>query len=428
MNIIDREIKIAVIGLGYVGFPLACLFARKYNVIGFDLKEERVNELNQGKDSTLEVDRTVIAAALNNGMHCTCNKEDLRSCNVYVVAVPTPVNERNVPDLKPMEGASRLVGEVMKEGDIVIYESTVYPGTTEEFCAPILEEVSNLKLNESYYLGYSPERINPGDKEHTVEKIMKITSGSTPEVATFIDSLYNSVLENGTHMAPTIKVAEAAKILENTQRDVNIALMNEVAKIFNALNINTQDVLAAASTKWNFLNFSPGLVGGHCISVDPYYLIDKAISNGVVPRVLIEARRVNDTMGSYVADRVIHCMNRHGLTIRNAHILILGFTFKENCPDIRNTKVTDIYHSLLTYTPFISIYDPWVDSEEVTLKYSMRVEKNMDAIKGEPYDAIIHCVNHTCFQNIRLEELLKEGGVVYDVKGKLSSNLITERL
>ncbi len=423
-----RDTKIAVIGLGYVGFPLACLFARRYSVVGFDMKQERVDELNRGEDSTLEVDGKVIAAALDNGMYCTCNKEDLRDCNVYVVAVPTPVNERNAPDLMPLQSASTLVGEVLSEGDIVIYESTVYPGTTEEFCAPILEKVSGLKLNEGFYLGYSPERINPGDKEHTVEKILKITSGSTPQVADYIDNLYDSVLENGTHRAPTIKVAEAAKILENTQRDVNIALMNEVAKIFNALHIDTQDVLAAAGTKWNFLNFSPGLVGGHCISVDPYYLIDKAMSNGVVPRVMIESRRVNDTMGSYVADRVVYNMNCHGLTVRNSRILILGFTFKENCPDIRNTKVTDIYHSLETYTPHISIYDPWVDKEEVAREMGFEIETNYEAISGTKYDAIILCVNHSCFDSIRFEELAKEGGVIYDVKGKCKSPFVTERL
>ncbi len=424
----EKDIKIAVIGLGYVGFPLACLFARKYAVVGFDLKEERVRELSSGEDSTLEVDRKVIAAALDNGMRCTCNKEDLRDCNVYVVAVPTPVTERNTPDLMPMQKASCLVGDLLSEGDIVIYESTVYPGTTEEFCAPILERFSGLKLNEGYYLGYSPERINPGDKEHTVEKILKITSGSTPEAAEFIDRLYDSVLENGTHRAPTIKVAEAAKILENTQRDVNIALMNEVAKIFHALDINTQDVLAAAGTKWNLLHFTPGLVGGHCISVDPYYLIDQAVSNGVVPRVMIESRRVNDTMGSYVADRVVHCMNLNGLTACNARILILGFTFKENCPDIRNTKVTDIYHSLKTYTSNICIYDPWVEKEEAMHEYGMIVESDMDAIKDVRYDAIVLCVNHSCFQNIRVEDLLKEEGVFYDVKGKFNSHLVTESL
>ncbi len=424
----DNDIKIAVIGLGYVGFPLACLFARKYAVVGFDLKEERVRELNSGEDSTLEVDTKVIAAALENGMTCTSNKDDLRDCNVYIVAVPTPVNERNAPDLTPLQGASRMVGEVLSQGNIVVYESTVYPGTTEEFCAPILEEVSGLKLNESYYLGYSPERINPGDKEHTVEKIMKITSGSTPQVADFIDNLYNSVLENGTHKAPSIKVAEAAKILENTQRDVNIALMNEVAKIFNTLNIDTQDVLAAAGSKWNFLSFTPGLVGGHCISVDPYYLIDKAVSNGIVPRVLIESRRVNDTMGSYVADRVIHCMNFHGLAARDARILILGFTFKENCPDIRNTKVTDIYESLHEYTPYIRIYDPWVDAAEARHEYGITVENDLESVMAERYDAVIICVNHSCFQNIRLKEIVKDNSIVYDVKGKFNSPLVTERL
>ncbi len=420
--------KIAVIGLGYVGFPLACLFARKYPVVGFDLKKERVQELNGGVDSTLEVTSDVIVAALANGMRCTNNKEDIKECNVYVVAVPTPVDERHNPELSPLKLASRLVGEVLSEGDIVIYESTVYPGTTEEFCAPLIEQTSGLKLNEGFFLGYSPERINPGDKEHTVEKILKITSGSTPETADFVDKLYNSVLQNGTHRAPTIKVAEAAKILENTQRDVNIALMNEVAMIFNALGVDTQDVLAAARTKWNFLPFTPGLVGGHCISVDPYYLIDKATSNGIIPRIMIESRRVNDTMGSYVATRVVRCMNQKGLTAYNARILLLGFTFKENCPDIRNTKVIDIYRSLETYSPYVQIYDPWVSKEEAKHEYGVTVETAWNAIKDTQYDAIILCVNHTCFSDIPMDELLMPDGVLYDVKGKYDSLLVTERL
>lgn len=424
----EKEIKIGVIGLGYVGFPLACLFAQKYPVTGFDVKEERVKELNGGGDSTLEVAPQVIASALARGMRCTSDKEDLKDCNVYIVAVPTPVDERHNPELSPLKGASRLVGEVISEGDVVVFESTVYPGTTEEFCAPLIEQVSGLRLNEGFFLGYSPERINPGDKEHTVDKILKITSGSTPGTADFVDRLYNSVLKNGTHRAPTIKVAEAAKILENTQRDVNIALMNEVAMIFNALQIDTQDVLAAAGTKWNFLRFSPGLVGGHCISVDPYYLIDKAASKGIAPRIMIEARRVNDTMGGYVANRVVHCMNRNGLTAHNARILLLGFTFKENCPDIRNTKVSDIYHSLQVYTPFIRVYDPWVNREDAAREYSLEVENDPAAIRGTAYDAVILCVNHACFGELPMEELLKPEGVLYDVKGKFDSPRVTERL
>lgn len=424
----EKEIKIGVVGLGYVGFPLACLFSKKYPVIGFDVKKDRVDELNAGNDSTLEVAPSVVAAALANGMRCTADKKVLCDCNVYVVAVPTPVDERNNPELSPLKGASRLVGEVMKKGDVVIYESTVYPGTTEEFCAPILESVSGLKLNEDFFLGYSPERINPGDKEHTVDKILKITSGSTPETADLVDEIYNSVLLNGTHRAPTIKVAEAAKILENTQRDVNIALMNEVAMIFNALDINTSDVLEAAGTKWNFLKFSPGLVGGHCISVDPYYLIDKAASKGIVPRIMIEARRVNDTMGSYVGNRVVRCMNRNGLTALDAKILLLGFTFKENCPDIRNTKVVDIYRSLQTYSSSVRIYDPWVDAEEVAHEYGVTVETELESVCDMTYDAIILCVNHDCFKELPIERLLIPNGVFYDVKGKFDSPWVTERL
>lgn len=424
----ENNLKIGVIGLGYVGFPLACLFAQKYPVIGFDVRKERVDELNNETDSTLEVSAQVIASALEKGMYCTDDKDELLSCNVYVVAVPTPVDERHNPELSPLKNACRLVGEVISKGNVVIFESTVYPGTTEEFCAPIIEQLSGLKLNEDFFLGYSPERINPGDKEHTVDKILKITSGSTPEIADFVDKLYNSVLKNGTHRAPTIKVAEAAKILENTQRDVNIALMNEITMIFNALQIDTQDVLAAAGTKWNFLHFSPGLVGGHCISVDPYYLIDKAMQKGVVPRIIIESRRVNDAMGSYVANQVIQCMNRKGLTVYNARILLLGFTFKENCPDIRNTKVSDIYRSLRVYTPFIRIYDPWVKADDAAREYNLTVETEAEAVSGTAYDAIVLCVNHTCFQNIPVEKLLKPEGILYDVKGKFNSPLVTERM
>lgn len=424
----ENNLKIGVIGLGYVGFPLACLFAQKYPVIGFDVRKERVDELNNETDSTLEVSAQVIASALEKGMYCTDDKDELLSCNVYVVAVPTPVDERHNPELSPLKNACRLVGEVISKGNVVIFESTVYPGTTEEFCAPIIEQLSGLKLNEDFFLGYSPERINPGDKEHTVDKILKITSGSTPEIADFVDKLYNSVLKNGTHRAPTIKVAEAAKILENTQRDVNIAPMNEITMIFNALQIDTQDVLAAAGTKWNFLHFSPGLVGGHCISVDPYYLIDKAMQKGVVPRIIIESRRVNDAMGSYVANQVIQCMNRKGLTVYNARILLLGFTFKENCPDIRNTKVSDIYRSLRVYTPFIRIYDPWVKADDAAREYNLTVETEAEAVFGTAYDAIVLCVNHTCFQNIPVEKLLKPEGILYDVKGKFNSPLVTERM
>ena len=417
-----------MIGLGYVGFPLACLFAKKYQVIGYDINERRINEINAGIDSTNEVTPEALKNALANGMVCTNKVDDLRVCNMYVVAIPTPVDDFYNPELMPLKNASIVVGEVLKKGDYVIYESTVYPGVTEEICAPILEEVSGLKLNEDFYLGYSPERINPGDKEHTVENIPKITSGSTPEAAEVIDELYNSVLLNGTHRAPTIKVAEAAKILENTQRDVNIAFMNEIAIVFNALGIDTTDVLEAAGTKWNFLKFSPGLVGGHCISVDPYYLIQRATSRGVVPRIMMEARRLNNTMGNYVAERVVRCLNLHDISAHNAKFLLLGFTFKENCPDIRNTKVVDIYNSLKAYSSNILIYDPWVSKEAAKHEYGVEVSTDERDIERGEYDAVIYCVKHDCFNSLGLERLHKPNGVFYDVKGVLDKSIITERL
>ena len=423
-----NDIKIGIIGLGYVGFPLACLFAKKYRVVGYDIKEERIKEINAGIDSTNEVSPEALKVALANGMKCTTSLEDLKECNVYVVAIPTPVDDFYNPELLPLKNASITVGRVLKKGDYVIYESTVYPGVTEEVCAPILERVSGLKLNEDFFIGYSPERINPGDKEHTVENIPKITSGSTPEAAEVIDNLYNSVLKNGTHRASTIKVAEAAKVLENTQRDVNIAFMNEVAIVFNALGIDTTDVLKAAGTKWNFLNFSPGLVGGHCISVDPYYLIQRATSRGVVPRIMMEARRLNNTMGSYVAERVVRCLNLHNIAAYNAKILLLGFTFKENCPDVRNTKVIDIYNSLKAYTQDIRIFDPWVSKEFVKHEYGVEVSTDEKDLEKGMYDAVIYCVKHTCFDSIGLETLRKSEGVFYDVKGVLDRDIITDRL
>ena len=424
----EKEKKIGIIGLGYVGFPLACLFASKYHVIGYDIKESRVNEINAGVDSTNEVTPEALQTALDNGMICTCCLDDLKECNIYVVAIPTPVDDFYNPELLPLRKASETVGKVLSKGDYVIYESTVYPGVTEEVCAPILEEVSGLKLNKDFFLGYSPERINPGDKVHTVENIPKITSGSTPEAADVIDRLYNSVLKKGTHLAPSIKVAEAAKILENTQRDVNIAFMNEVAIIFNALGIDTTDVLKAASTKWNFLNFTPGLVGGHCISVDPYYLIQRATSHGVVPRIMIEARRLNNTMGNYVAERVVRCLNLHNIPAYNAKILLLGFTFKENCPDVRNTKVIDVYNSLKVYTQDIRIFDPWVSKEEVKHEYGVEVCTDETQLERGQYDAVIYCVKHDCFDFIDMKSLRKTGGVFYDVKGILSKEIVTERL
>ena len=343
-----KEIKICVIGLGYVGLPLARLFSTKFATIGFDMNQSRVDILNSGHDTTLEVDDELLQEAIDkHGFKCTTNLDDIRECNFYVVAVPTPVDNDNHPDLRPLWGASETVGKVISKGDIVVYESTVYPGVTEEECLPVVEKVSGLKFNEDFYAGYSPERINPGDKLHTVEKIKKVTSGSTPEIANIVDDVYNSVLINGTHKAPSIKVAEASKIIENSQRDVNIAFMNELAKIFNAMGIDTHDVIEAAASKWNFIKLSPGLVGGHCISVDPYYLIQKAQVYGVLPRVMSSARRLNDGMGDYVANQTIKLMNKKGILVKDANVLILGITFKENCPDILVTY--DKYRLLLCY-------------------------------------------------------------------------------
>ena len=422
-----QEIRICVIGLGYVGLPLARLFSTKFKTIGFDKNQARVDALNAGKDTTLEVSDELLQEAIEkHGFRCTTNIEEIRECNFYVVAVPTPVDENNRPDLRPLIGASQTVGQVIKKGDIVVYESTVYPGVTEEECLPVVEEVSGLVFNKDFYAGYSPERINPGDKEHTVEKIKKVTSGSTPEIAEVIDNVYNAVLINGTHKAPTIKVAEASKIIENSQRDVNIAFMNELAKIFNAMDIDTHDVIEAAASKWNFIKLSPGLVGGHCISVDPYYLIQKAQVYGVLPRVMSSARRLNDGMGEYVAHQVIKLMNKKGVLVKDANILLLGITFKENCPDIRNTKIVDIYSTLSEYTNNIAIYDPWADKAEVKHEYQIEISNTLDATKK--YDAIILGVAHKEFLEIDIPSLLNENGVVYDVKGILDRTIIDGRL
>lgn len=422
-----KEIKIAVIGLGYVGLPLARLFSTKYPTIGYDMNQSRVDALNSGHDATLEVSDELLNEALNKyGFKCTTNLDDIKECNFYVVAVPTPVDENNRPDLKPLWGASDTVGKVISKGDIVVYESTVYPGVTEEECLPVVEKVSGLKFNEDFFAGYSPERINPGDKLHTVEKIKKVTSGSTPEIADIIDGVYNSVLVNGTHKAPSIKVAEASKIIENSQRDVNIAFMNELAKIFNAMGIDTHDVIEAASSKWNFIKLSPGLVGGHCISVDPYYLIQKAQVYGVLPRVMSSARRLNDGMGAYVAEQTIKCMNKKGVLVKDSEILILGITFKENCPDIRNTKIVDIYHTLKEYTSNITIYDPWANGESVKRSYGIDIVKELPA--GKTYDAAILGVAHKEFLSLDIRSLVKENGVVYDVKGILPRDVVDARL
>lgn len=422
-----QEIRICVIGLGYVGLPLARLFSTKFKTIGFDLNQTRVDALNAGKDTTLEVSDELLKEAIEkHGFRCTTNIEEIRECNFYVVAVPTPVDENNRPDLRPLIGASQTVGQVIKKGDIVVYESTVYPGVTEEECLPVVEQVSGLVFNKDFYAGYSPERINPGDKEHTVEKIKKVTSGSTPEIAEVIDKVYNAVLINGTHKAPTIKVAEASKIIENSQRDVNIAFMNELAKIFNAMDIDTHDVIEAAASKWNFIKLSPGLVGGHCISVDPYYLIQKAQVYGVLPRVMSSARRLNDGMGEYVAHQVIKLMNKKGVLVKDANILLLGITFKENCPDIRNTKIVDIYTTLSEYTNNITIYDPWADKTEVQHEYQIEISNTLN--KTKKYDAIILGVAHKEFLEVDIPSLLNENGVVYDVKGILDRTIIDGRL
>ena len=421
-----EDIRICVIGLGYVGLPLARLFSTKFPTIGFDMNQSRVDALMSGHDATLEVDDALLQEAISKyGFVCTTNLEQIRDCNFYVVAVPTPVDRNNHPDLTPLLGASHTVGQVISRGDVVVYESTVYPGVTEEECLPQVERVSGLKYNQDFYAGYSPERINPGDKEHTVENIRKVTSGSTPEIAQLVDSVYNAVLTNGTHLAPSIRVAEASKIIENSQRDVNIAFMNELAKIFNAMGIDTNDVLEAAASKWNFIRLKPGLVGGHCISVDPYYLIQKAQVYGVLPRLMTNARRLNDGMGDYVANQVIRCMNLRGVMVKDARYLLLGITFKENCPDIRNTKVVDIYHTLSQYSSDITVYDPWANPESVQRAYGIQIQNHLPQ---QQFDAVILCVAHSQFLQLDVRSLVRGNGVVYDVKGVLDRHVIDARL
>lgn len=422
----NKNIKICVIGLGYVGLPLARLFSTKYQTIGFDMNQKRVDALMEGHDATLEVSDELLQSAIANGFKCTINLEEIKDCNFYVVAVPTPVDDNNRPDLRPLWGASETVGKVISKGDIVVYESTVYPGVTEEECLPVVERVSGLKYNVDFFAGYSPERINPGDKEHTVEKIKKVTSGSTPKIAEIVDDVYKFRLVNGTHKAPSIKVAEASKIIENSQRDVNIAFMNELAKIFNAMGIDTHDVIEAAASKWNFIKLNPGLVGGHCISVDPYYLIQKAQVYGVLPRIMFSARRLNDGMGAYVANQVVKCMNKKGVMVKDAKILILGITFKENCPDIRNTKVVDIYTTLQEYTNNITVYDPWADVNSVKREYDIEIVKSLP--ESEKYDAAILAVAHKEFKNLNIPSICKSNHVVYDVKGILSKEDVDARL
>ena len=418
--------KIAIIGLGYVGLPLATLFAAKYSVVGFDIDGNRVSEIMSGIDSTLEVSSNTLKSVLvnnisdDNGLFCTKQIDDIKNCNYFIITVPTPINKYNQPVLTPLIKASETVGTVIKKGDIVIYESTVYPGATEDDCVPVLENISGLKFNVDFFVGYSPERINPGDKEHTVDKILKVTSGSNNETAKKVDALYKSVITAGTHLASTIKVAEAAKVIENSQRDINIAFVNELSKIFNLMNINTQDVLEAAGTKWNFLPFKPGLVGGHCIGVDPYYLSQKAQEIGYNPEIILAGRRMNDSMGNYVANEVVKLMIKKNIQVKNSSILILGFTFKENCPDIRNTRVIDIYKSLRDYEIDIDVYDPWANSNEVKREFNFELTDSI----SKNYSAIILAVAHDDFSNLSIEKYLKVKGVLYDVKGVLNKKIV----
>lgn len=423
----EKDIKICVIGLGYVGLPLARLFSTKYKTVGFDMNPKRCEALLEGHDATLEVSDELLQDAItNHGLVCTSNIDEIRNCNFYVVAVPTPVDLNNNPDLSPLYGASETVGKVINVGDIVVYESTVYPGVTEDECIPVVEKVSGLKFNKDFFAGYSPERINPGDKLHTVEKIKKVTSGSTPEVGKLVNDVYSSVISAGTHLAPTIKVAEAAKVIENSQRDINIAFVNELSKIFNLMGIDTQDVLDAASTKWNFLPFKPGLVGGHCIGVDPYYLAQCAQRYGYNPEIILAGRRMNDGMGAYVADRVIKLMLKKGIQVLGSEIIIFGFTFKENCPDVRNTKVVDIVKSLKEYNLNITIYDPWANPAAVRHEYGLEVANELS--KDKKFDAAILAVAHKKFENIEITTMLKPKHVIFDVKATISVAIVDERL
>ena len=427
-----ENIKIAVIGLGYVGLPLAVAFASKYNVVGFDINKKRVEELNSGNDFTLEIDNQSLLSVLQSqknsahlGLICTTDLDAIKNCNYFIVTVPTPTDKHNRPDLTPLYKASETVGKVLKRGDIVIYESTVYPGVTEDECVPVLEKTSNLKFNQDFFAGYSPERINPGDKEHTVTKILKVTSGSTPAIAEKVDQLYKSVIVAGTFKASSIKVAEAAKVIENSQRDINIAFVNELSKIFNKLGIDTNDVLDAAGTKWNFLKFKPGLVGGHCIGVDPYYLAQKAQEVGYHPEIILAGRRLNDGMGAYVAEEVVKLMVKKEVQIKNAKCLILGFTFKENCPDVRNTKVIDIVNELKTYNISPVIHDPWANPQEVIHEYGCKV---LNQIPEGKFESVILAVSHNEFLALNIQDFIVENGVIFDVKGILPKGIADLRL
>lgn len=430
----DSTYCIGVIGLGYVGLPLAVEFARYYPVIGFDINQKRIEELNRGMDITLEVDEPLLNDVLasrvpcgtENGLYCTNVIDCISECNVYIVTVPTPVDKHNHPDLTPLYKASETVGKVLKKGDIVVYESTVYPGVTEEECVPVLERVSGLKYNVDFFCGYSPERINPGDKTHTVAKIKKITSGSTDEVAERIDKLYGSIITAGTHKAASIRVAEAAKVIENAQRDINIAFVNELAMIFNRLGIDTQQVLEASATKWNFLPFKPGLVGGHCIGVDPYYLAQKAQQVGYHPEIILAGRRLNDGMGVYIAGEVVKLMIKNDIVVKGAKLLVLGFTFKENCPDVRNTRVVDIVQALKSYHVDVTIYDPWAKPLDVAHEYGIEITNELPAPGS--FDSVILAVAHREFSNVNWRSYVRNGGIIYDVKGFLEKDLVDARL
>ena len=421
---LDKNIKIAVIGLGYVGLPLARLFATKYAVIGFDINEARVASLKSGTDTTLEIDDITLQKVLVEnaneevGLYCTTSLNDISDCNYFIITVPTPVDKNNRPDLTPLYKSSEAVAKVLKKGDIVIYESTVYPGVTEEQCVPVLERVSGLTFNEDFFAGYSPERINPGDKEHTVEKILKVTSGSTPEIGLKVDALYKSVIIAGTHLAPSIKVAEAAKVIENSQRDINIAFVNELAKIFNLMGIDTHEVLTAAATKLNFLPFKPGLVGGHCIGVDPYYLAQRAQEFGYHPEIILAGRRLNDSMGEYVASQIVKLMIKKGISVNGATLLMLGVTFKENCPDVRNTKIIDVVKALKEYGIAVTIYDPLANTAEVEREYKLTT---INLLPEEKFDAIVLGVSHKEFLGLNFSDLQKENSLLYDVKGVLGA-------
>lgn len=422
----NKDIKICVVGLGYVGLPLARLFSTKYPTVGFDMNAKRCEALMAGHDATLEVADDILQDAIkNHGFVCTADIEKIKDCNFYVVAVPTPVDEHNNPDLTPLYGASTTVGKVISKGDIVVYESTVYPGVTEDECIPVVEKVSGLKFNVDFFAGYSPERINPGDKLHTVEKIKKVTSGSTPEIGKLVNEVYSSVIVAGTHLAPTMKVAEAAKVIENSQRDINIAFVNELSKIFTMMGIDTNDVLEAASTKWNFLPFKPGLVGGHCIGVDPYYLAQCAMTYGYNPEIILAGRRMNDGMGAYVADQTIKLMLKKGIQVLNSHILVLGFTFKENCPDCRNTKVADIVKALKEYNLNLTIYDPWANPAIAKHEYDIDITNELPK---EQFDAVILAVSHREFADLDVTKLVKDRHVIYDVKGFLNREIVDGRL